>query len=149
MRARFAVLSSLAPSAPGGPLACVLLVAVLVGCGGGGRAAIDAAASGPDASSATCAVIGTGTGQFSFGTDACNSCVSTSCCQPVVTCLTGQVNGELPCADLLACVAACVVAGGARQPCVIDCATKHSAGVPAGLAVQNCTQASCSVSCPQ
>jgi hypothetical protein len=135
-------------------LACSLMAAAVafIGCGGGddGGAAADAAPlPEPDASAAQCTIIGTETGKFSFGTDTCNTCMSTSCCNQVVACFTDMVGGGLPCADLLKCVAACVVAGGARQPCVIDCATQNSAGVPDGLAVQNCTQASCSASCPQ
>jgi len=126
--------------------ACALAVAaMLAGCGGSHD---NAPSPTPDAS-ASCAVIGTASGQFTFGAAACDSCMSASCCDPVSACLTTVAGGTRPCADLLGCIAMCVVAGGTQSSCVLSCAMQHQAGVPAGLTLQNCMQASCSTSCPQ
>jgi hypothetical protein len=124
-----------------GLLARALVAIALVGCGGSDPPAT------PDAS-AQCTVIGTATGQFTFGAATCDSCMSTSCCDPVTACLTGVVNGARPCADLLGCIAACVVAGGTQSDCVLSCAMQHPAGVAAGITLQNCMQASCATACP-
>ncbi len=134
-------------SNPRGALARALLIAAaaLAGCSSSSNSNSPAA---PDAS-AGCPVIGTGTSQFTFGAAACDSCMSTSCCTPVTACLTGVVSGARPCADLLNCIAACVVAGGVQADCTISCATQHTAGIAAGMTLQTCLTTSCSASCPQ
>jgi hypothetical protein len=124
-------------------LALLLAAAVLAGC-----SSSHSADATPDAS-AGCPVIGAGTSQFTFGAAACDTCMSTSCCTQVTACMTGVVSGGHPCADLLSCISACVVAGGVQADCTISCATQHPAGIAAGTTLQTCLMTSCSASCPQ
>jgi hypothetical protein len=102
--------------------------------------------TGTETDGGTCEIIGSAEG-ITFGTESCDSCMSTSCCAVTTTCYTIEGDtGTSDCAELVSCANDCANAN-AGDECVDACKAAHPNAVTAATDFATCFSDQCSTAC--
>jgi hypothetical protein len=118
------------------------------GCSSSSTPTMEVADTGTpmEEASPDCSMIGAGNGQYSFGSAACDSCVTTNCCAEFAGCIT--TGGG--CEAILMCLGTCIAAHPTDGDTVCGdmCTPDASAGdINAANALITCNGNMCASSC--